>query len=219
MDPIELSEVLSSIAQNYSSTPVIIQTVFGDIQTTTGEIGIKVHIEETFKKVLELSDVPLIAEPFHWVKNLFSKRSSPIAVQLLDDSNYEFPEMLTMSNLEAIEPVWQVENGQVTFTKGIPARIFNPEAIRRSIFLAAATGASPIVVDADVTEISPAISDSEAAKFAEGINNLTKDGLKIIVGQRTHTFSPEEIRNWLIFSLEEEQPTRKLNYPLSLIHI
>ena len=63
--------------------------------------------------MLELSDVPLIAEPFHWVKNLFSKRSSPIAVQLLDDSNYEFPEMLTMSNLEAIEPVWQVENGQV----------------------------------------------------------------------------------------------------------
>ena len=38
--------------------------------------------------------------------------------------------------------------------------------------------------------------------------------MTIIVGQRTHTFSPEEIRNWLIFSLEEEQPTWKLNYPL-----
>ena len=57
------------------------------------------------------------------------------------------------------------KNGQVTFTKGIPAQIFNPAAIRRSIFLAAATGASPIVVDADATEISPAISDSEAANL------------------------------------------------------
>ena len=119
-----------------------------------------------------------------------------------------------MSNLEAIEPVWKVESGQVTFTKGIPAQIFNPVAIRRSIFLAAATGASPIVVDADATEIAPAISDSEAARFAEGINDLTEAGLTIIVGQRTHAFSPEEVRNWLIFSLEEEQPTWKLNYPL-----
>ena len=73
LQPSELSNVLLSIATNYASTPVIIKSNLGDIQTTTGEVGITVHIEETFNKILELDDVPLITEPFHWVKNLFAQ--------------------------------------------------------------------------------------------------------------------------------------------------
>ena len=214
LHPSELSDVLLSIATSYASTPVIIKSDLGDIQTTTGEVGITVHIEETFKKILELDDVPLIVEPFHWVKNLFAERSSPIAVQLRKDQNFKLPVDFSNSKSEPIEPVWKVENGQVEFINGVPAQIFNEEAIRNSIFLAAATGASPIVVNADFTEIRPVVSDSEAADFAEIVNDLTKSGLTIIVGERTHTFSPEEVRNWLIFSLEDEQPSWVLNKPL-----
>ena len=87
--------MLLSIATNYASTPVIIKSNFGDIQTTTGEVGITVDIEETFNKILELNDVPLITEPFHWVKNLFAQRSSPIAVQLTKDHNFKLDSVCT----------------------------------------------------------------------------------------------------------------------------
>ena len=158
LHPSELSDVLLSIATSYASTPVIIKSDLGDIQTTTGEVGITVHIEETFKKILELDDVPLIVEPFHWVKNLFAERSSPIAVQLRKDQYFKLPVDLSSSKSEPIEPVWKVENGQVEYINGIPAQIFNEEAIRNSIFLAAATGVSPIVVNEDFTEIRPEVS-------------------------------------------------------------
>ena len=101
LHPSELSDVLLSIATSYASTPVIIKSDLGDIQTTTGEVGITVHIEETFKKILELDDVPLIVEPFHWVKNLFAERSSPIAVQLRKDQNFKLPVDFSNSKSEA----------------------------------------------------------------------------------------------------------------------
>jgi len=214
LNPDQLSDVIKTIAMNYSATPVIVQTNWGDVQTTVGDVGIEVHIEETFKKVLDLDSGPTVIEPFQWVKSLFSNRSSPIAVRLVKNPNFELPSTLTGNVSDPVEPTWRVENGQVEYSKGTPARIFNGEAIRKSIFLAAATGANPIVVNADVTEIPPMVSDAEAETFAQNINELTEFGLKIIAGERSHTFSAQEIRNWFIFSSETGEPVWALNEPL-----
>ena len=210
----QLSEVLNSIAANYASTPVIVQTGWEDIETTIGEVGIEVHIEETFKKVLELNDGPLITEPFRWIKSFFSSRPSPIAVRLIKDPNFELPSALMGNISDPVEPIWAIENGQVEHTDGTPARIFDGNSIRNLIFLAAATGANPIIVDGNVTEIPPMVSNAEAEAFAQKLNDLTEAGLKIVAGERTHTFSAEEIREWLIFSMENGQPTWSLNKPL-----
>ncbi|MDG2301426.1 MAG: hypothetical protein P8L22_06595, partial [Acidimicrobiales bacterium] len=130
LEPVELSEVLSSIAKNYASRAVIVQTNSGEIRTTTGEIGIEVHIEETFKKVLELDKEPLIVEPFRWVKSFFEKRSSPIAVQLIKGPYFELPSSFTENETDPIEPSWIIADGQVQHIEGVPAKIFNEEEIR-----------------------------------------------------------------------------------------
>ncbi|MCH1512843.1 MAG: VanW family protein [Acidimicrobiales bacterium] len=210
----QLSEKLQTISLDFVSTPVTIRTRLGDIETTLDEIGIEINIQETFNKILKADNGSVITEPFRWAKSFFATRASPISVQLSEDPNFTLPSSLLRKITDPIEPSWRIASGQVEYVPGVPAAIIDEKVIRNIVLAATATGVSPIVVDFEIGKRTPLTSDLDAENFAREINTLTESGLKIIVGERSYTFSPNDVRDWLIFSLGSEGPTWALNEPL-----
>ena len=83
LEPTGLAVVLENISSSYASTPVIISTMDGLIETQAGVVGIELDALATAKEVLSLGDGSFLAEPFRWVKSLFSSRPSDVVVYLL----------------------------------------------------------------------------------------------------------------------------------------
>ena len=82
LSPTELSVVLENISSTYSSTPVIIKTPDGEVETTAGAVGIALDPLASAEIILQVGEGSLITEPFRWAKSLFTSRSSNVVVLL-----------------------------------------------------------------------------------------------------------------------------------------
>ena len=72
LSPTELSVVLQDISSTYSSTPVIIKTPDGEVETTAGAVGITIDPLASAELILQVGDGSLVTEPFRWIKSLFT---------------------------------------------------------------------------------------------------------------------------------------------------
>ena len=210
LEPTGLAVVLENISSSYASTPVIISTMDGLIETQAGVVGIELDALATAKEVLSLGDGSFLAEPFRWVKSLFSSRPSDVVVYLRSGMSEEFKSLIISQQPDPIEPKWSVSNGTVVAISGISAKAFDLETIQYDVLEAARAGRNPIEVNATAIDIPPLISDTQAENFAKTINELTSSGLEVFVGDRNHIFSPQELRSWMSFQMVDG---------LSLIHI
>ena len=216
LEPTGLAVVLENISSSYASTPVIISTMDGLIETQAGVVGIELDALATAKEVLSLGDGSFLAEPFRWVKSLFSSRPSDVVVYLRSGMSEEFKSLIISQQPEPIEPKWSVSNGTVVAISGISAKAFDLETIQYDVLEAARAGRNPIEVNATAIDIPPLISDTQAENFAKTINELTSSGLEVFVGDRNHIFSPQELRSWMSFQMVDGQPSYSFDESLIL---
>ena len=207
LSPTDLSTVLNAISSNYASTPVLIRTMDGEIETRAGVVGIELDALATAEEILNVGNGSFITEPFRWAKSLFSSRQSKVVVYLRTGMSEEFKGLVIDQQPDPIEPKWTVSDGQVVVISGIAAKAFDLETIQTDVLAAASAGRNPIEVNAQELEIPPLISDLQAERFAQTMNELTGSGLEVTVGNRTHTFPPMELRNWMSFYLVDGSPT------------
>ena len=216
LSPTDLAIVLNSISSNYASTPVLIRTMDGEIETRAGIVGIELDALATAEEVLNVGNGSFVTEPFRWAKSLFSSRQSKVVVYLRTGMSEEFKGLVIDQQPEPIEPKWTVSDGEVVLISGIPAEAFDLETIQSDVLAAARSGRNPIEVNAQAIEIPPLMSDLQAQRFAETMNDLTSSGLEVTVGGRTHTFSPSDLRNWMSFRLMNGNPTYSFDESLIL---
>ena len=211
LTPSELATVLDSISSNYSSTPVIIKTPDGTVETTAGVVGIALDPLATAEKILAVGEGSPITEPFRWAKSLFSERSSNVIVYLQSGLSEELITLISSEQPTPIEPKWKVEEGSVVVVPGIPAKAFDLETIQEDVLFAASAGKNPIRVDARTRDILPLLTNLQATNFADSMNDLTSAGLVVSVGTRSHNFEPEDIRDWMIFDSIDGTPEYGFN--------
>ena len=206
LSPTELSVVLENISSTYASTPVIIKTPDRVVETTAGAVGITLDPLASAELILQVGDGSLITEPFRWAKSLFTSRSSNVVVLLSSELSQQLIGTIVSEQPVPIEPKWKVEEGVVVALSGIPAKALNLDTIQDDVLEAARAGKNPIEVNVRTRDIMPDLNDSQAKAFAQSVNELTEGGLAVSVGSRTYNFSPQEIRNWLRFALNDGRP-------------
>ena len=133
LTPTDLAVVLNSISSNYASTPVLISTMDGKIETLAGVVGIELDALATAEEVLNVGGGSFITEPFRWAKSLFSSRQSKVVVYLRSGMSEEFMDLVTAQQPDPIEPKWTVSDGEVVAISGIPAKAFDLETIRYDV--------------------------------------------------------------------------------------
>ena len=167
LSPTELSVVLQNISSTYSSTPVIIKTPDGEVETTAGAVGITLDPLASAELILQVGDGSLVTEPFRWAKSLFTSRSSNVVVLLTSELSQELISTIVSEQPVPIEPKWKVEEGVVVSLAGIPAKAFNLDTIQDDVLLAARAGKNPIEVNVRTRDIMPDLTDSQAKDFAQ----------------------------------------------------
>ncbi len=211
LSPSDLVIVLNAISAEYDSTPVVIRTSDGEIETTAGVVGIGLDAESTAQEVLSVGGGSFISEPFRWVQSLFDLRASKVVVYLRSGMSEEFKSLVIAQQPDPIEPKWALSNGEVAVIPGVPASAFDLETIQYDVLAAATAGENPIKVNAQSIEILPLISNDEAEAFAKSVNDLTSSGLEVVVGGRSHLFRAEDLRGWMSFNIVSGSPTYEFN--------
>ena len=71
LSPTELSVVLQDISSTYSSTPVIIRTPDGEVETTAGAVGITLDPFASAELILQVGDGSLVYRTVQMGKESF----------------------------------------------------------------------------------------------------------------------------------------------------
>ncbi len=206
LDRAELETELSTLAERYSRTEVIILTADGEVRTTAGDVGLELDPMTTADQVMEIGRGSAWSRPFAWFAGLFGERTSEATVRLADDAEAALArlgELVNRNQSDPIEPELDVIDGVVTVIPGTAVSRFDVSSIRDDLVEAAQRGTVPIEVEAGSLQLNPTISDADAQAFADQMNAMTEDGFAVTAGGETRDFSAAEVRSWLVLTRED----------------
>jgi len=192
-----LANTVADLADHYASVPVKVRTSDGTFTTTGGDLGLKLDQAATVQAALDLDDAkPVPERPLVWASSFVDHRKAPLKF-MVD------PALLTTGlaglsgNAAAKEPKLASGAAGVTVISGASGRLIKADGIRDQLMRRAKSGEEPIVIDAEVTDRSPAVSDAEAQALATKLTTATANGLKVTAGTRSATIPSATVRSWI----------------------
>ena len=192
-----LATTVADLADHYATVPVKVRTSDGTFTTTGGDLGLKLDQAATVKAALDLDDSKALPErPLVWASSFVDQRKAPLKFTV--DTAMLTTGLAGLSgNAAAKEPSLASGAEGVTVVSGASGRIIKADGVRTQLMKRAKSGEEPIVVDATVTDRSPAVSDADAQAFATKLTTATANGLKVTAGTRTATIPSATVRSWI----------------------
>jgi vancomycin resistance protein YoaR len=197
-----LPEVMSEIADEVATREVHIRSGDQTYETTAGAIGLALDEEATAEAALDAgrSD-SLITRPFRWLGSFFGSREVPVRYTVSEGAA-----ALTLAQLQggnALAPAeptihYDANTQQFGATPGRNGTGIDVQQVAAELPEAAEASASgPIVIRADVTEVSPQFTDEAATELAQRANDITANGLTVRVDETDVRVEAPQLRTWI----------------------
>ncbi len=200
-----LVATVADLAANYADTPIRVRTDVGTFQAQASELGLTLDEPATVQAALDLDDdTSLLARPFVWATSFLDERTVPLAFTV-DSSVLEAGLGALDGNEDSGEPALISGNSGMTVRSGSAGKRVIADGVRDQLLKRARSGETPIVVDAQVVDRSPAVSDATAQALADKVNGAVGDGLVVTAGERQATVPAVTVRGWLGSEVEGDQ--------------
>ena len=194
-----LDEALTSLAEEYPSAPVRVETPEGPIEVVGSEVGLSLDVAATRARILEVGRTGSLPRRFtSWVSALVSPRTSELAVTLDTARVQEVVVAADPSGrVPPTEPGIEARDGDLVVVPGVAGRGLDPAAVVTGLTEAAVSGDLPVVTSIDARTIAPRFSDEDAARLAERGRAVTAEPLPVQAGDTAAAVPPETMRTWL----------------------
>jgi vancomycin resistance protein YoaR len=193
----ELANAVADIADRYAGLPVQVRTTEDDYRIAAGDLGLALDQQATIDAALELDDdTALAARPFVWASSFLADRTAPL-VFTVDPVELEAGLATLGGNAAPTEPQLVVGADALSILSGANGLRVLPDGVADQLVRRAEAEIEPLIVDAEVVEEEPEVSDAEAQDLAEHLNVTIADGLTVIAGDERVTFPAAVVRNWL----------------------
>lgn len=203
LDRDELQQRLEEMGRSYADTEVVITAGDEEIRTTAGVVGLELDPEATAARIF---DSGTGSGPWSWVKSFFTDTDAEIVVELGPGDPETLQQLISAGQPAPTEPSFVLRDGEVAVVAGEPALTYDLDVVRADALDAARRGTNPIRVDAEATEVPPALTNAAAEAFAADVNETTANGLTFVAGNQSHALDAAAIRTWLIFDTTGDSP-------------
>ena len=202
----ELIGRVGDIAQDFTTTPVVLDVDGTEYPTTPGELGLTVDESETADAALAIGDDTFILlRPFEWAASLFSERHAMLHFQVNEEQV-----AATVMTLEGddrtppTEPKVELADGAFVVVPGEDGVGIDPAEVAAALPDAAedATdqGDSTIRIELSQSPIPPLGSEAAAQQAAEAAEALVAEPIEIQTAGGTRTISSDQLRSWVTVS-------------------
>ncbi len=192
-----LEDTVRDVADAYAGAEIQIRTDDRTYRKPAAELGLRLDRTATTRDALDLEDeAPLAARPFVWLASFLDERTAPLTFTVDEDTLRKGLGELG-GNAEASEPSLVLGPSGFAITSGSDGRRISAEGVAAQLRRRAESGEQPIIVDAEVVDERPSVSDEAARAVAERLNAGTANGLEVVAGEARHRFSAQEVRSWL----------------------
>ena len=200
----DLQEYLSRIAENHASRPIRIDLgpEAGTIETSFGEIGIGVDINRTMNEAMRVGRIGgSFRQAANWLGSNFQDHRTQVYYLSQPDHDAAFfseLEDIVIAPPQDAQLLPRGERNSFQFSPGKEGRIICAFDIPPRVVRAADVFASEIRISGIPVYILPTRTFNDGiAEQIDFLNRATSDGLTVRSANRSHHFSPEEVRDWL----------------------
>lgn len=192
-----LAATIADLAEYYADTKVEVRTDGGTYEAKASDLGLALDQPATVRAALDLDhDTALPARPFAWIAGFVHARTVPLAFTV-DSSALEAGLGALGGNEASGEPALVAGTAGLTVKSGSAGKRVQVDGVRAQLLARARSGEVPIVVDADVVDRAPTVSDADAQALADKVNAATANGLAVTAGDRQVTIPAATVRSWL----------------------
>lgn len=193
----ELANVVSDIADHYADLPVQVRTPGDDHRIPAGELGLALDQQATIEAALDIdADTRVVARPFEWVASFLADRTAPL-VFTVDPVTLEGGLASLDGNASPTEPQLVVGADALSILSGATGLRVLADGVADQLVRRAESGEEPLIVDAQVVEDEPEVSDADAQALADRLNLTTADGLVVTAGDEQVSIPAAVVRTWL----------------------
>jgi vancomycin resistance protein YoaR len=198
--PDEVRATLAELADDYREAEVRIVVDDDTYDTTAGQLGLSLDEEATLDAVLDEGSTGVaVLRPFAWLWSFVDERETAPRFDVdLDRLERELRSLEGHDRVEPVEPRLVAGGTGVAAQGGRAGRGIDPTTFARSLRAAAASGDTPIVVDAARVAIASRFSDTDARALADQANEMSESTITIAVGDQATQLAPATYREWFV---------------------
>ncbi|MBX3285780.1 MAG: VanW family protein [Actinobacteria bacterium] len=192
-----LATTVADVAEHYADAEVQVRTTDGTFKVKAADLGLKLDQEATVQAALDLDqEKPIPRRPLAWASSFLAEREAPLEFTV-DAAKLEAGLASLSGNAASAEPSLVATADAITVVSGSNGRRVKADGVAEQLLRRARTGEEPIVIDAEITDREPAVSDAEAQALADKLTAATAPGLAVTAGERTATIPPATVRSWV----------------------
>ena len=214
MSRAELREYLDRIAETHASRPIRINLgpEAGTMETSFGAIGIGVDINKTMADAMRVGRIGgSFQRAVKWLGSNFQNHRTQVHYDAQPDPDSPFfseLEDIVIAPPQDAQLLPRGERNSFQFSPGKEGRIICAFDIPPRVVRAADVFASEILISEIPVYILPTRTfNDEIAGQIDFLNRATSSGLTVRSANRSHHFSPEEVRDWLRADYQVSGPT------------
>jgi vancomycin resistance protein YoaR len=204
----DLEIAVEELAEDYPDTVVTIELPDRSIETTVGELGGSVNVDDTVADVLDVRrDESILRRPFSWARSFLSDDETGVQ---LDINELQIREVVAElegdARTEPIEPKVNFTEFGYVVSPGEDGMGIDPRVVREAVVEAAADGAvGPIIVSTEQQAVPPRFTDEQAEALATEATGLVEAGVQITAGGQTADVPTEVLGTWFSSRPSEEE--------------
>ncbi|MBX7069219.1 MAG: VanW family protein [Microthrixaceae bacterium] len=191
-----LDASLDRLTQSFADTPVEIVTPDFTIESTAGEMGLKVDVDTTKAAALDIGrDDPGPLAPVRWVKSFIEARVAPVSLRV---DRAKAVAAITAAEgdrrTEPVEPTMAVTAESIEMKPGTPGRALDVDSIIDQAPAGITEVGGTIRIETEQTETAPSISDDAVAAVVARATEVTSHPLMLKYESGSAEIKGEDLR-------------------------
>ncbi|MEZ5177826.1 MAG: peptidoglycan binding domain-containing protein [Acidimicrobiales bacterium] len=171
-----LATTVADVAEHYADAEVQVRTTDGTFKVKAADLGLKLDQEATVRAALDLDqEKPIPRRLLAWASSFLAEREAPLEFTV-DAAKLEAGLASLSGNAASAEPSLVATADAITVVSGSNGRRVKADGVAEQLLRRARTGEEPIVIDAEITDREPAVSDAEAQALADKLTVATAPG-------------------------------------------
>lgn len=201
LTPAAARSKIDQLGSQVLDMPVLIEVAEPPLQSTAGELGLRLDTERTLETVLAArKGGSSILAPFRWGISLFDSVSAPTHLQLDPDIAVEAAVRLAnVTDTPAGAPSLVLAgNGRLEAVEGAPGQRLNTNQLVRRLQTVQPRSGDATILIGDVLETVPSTTAGpELTSVVDQLNAKTILPLEVTVDGERRSFPPDTVRSWL----------------------
>ncbi|MFT7646024.1 MAG: vancomycin resistance protein YoaR [Candidatus Poriferisodalaceae bacterium] len=216
LNPDEIRDRVGVLADRFSETPILIRTAAGETEHMAGDLGVSLDVDATVGAIEEAGRSGGVAQPLKWLNSFGAAIDTELRFSVdLEVARNNLHDGELLRTLPT-EPTVAMTDGVLAVIPGTPGQGIDVEDVLSKLPAAVNAGGSPIIIEAELTQVPPKLTPDDMAAAVAEANELIGNEITVQLGETTALIDSTIIASWFEVDLSGEQPSIGINADLIL---